>query len=125
MLRPLVPAPRGELSERGCEAVHRVFSVLRIGDVALHTVHREPAAERAAAPNLDRGADPLLARGRTDHAPVDALSTLAQGFRHPLGAINRGAFLVARDQKAERAAVLGAGADKRLGGRDDDREASL
>ena len=32
-----------ELGQRRREAVHRVVGELRIGDVALHAVHREPA----------------------------------------------------------------------------------
>ena len=40
---------RGEFGQRRREAVHRVLGQLRIGDVALHAVHGEPAARASRA----------------------------------------------------------------------------
>ena len=96
-----------QFGQRGRQHVHRVLRQLRIGDMTLHALHGQPAAERTAPSDLDGVADALLA-GRLAHdAPVDPLAALPEHLDHALGAIDRGAFLVAGDQERDGARCFG------------------
>ena len=90
----------------GAKRVHRILRELRIGDVALHAVHGEPAGSEPRRPILIVSPSCFLARGFADDAPVDLLAALAQRFDHALGAVDRRAFLVAGDQEGDGALVL-------------------
>jgi len=105
--------------------MHRVLRELGVSDVPLHAVYREPAAVGAAAADLDGVADLLLAGGLAHDAPVDALVPGDEGLHHLLGAIHRGAFLIARDEIGDRAFVLRVLANEGLGGGDHGGEAAL
>ena len=76
-----VPARRGELRQRRCEAMHRVVGELRIRDVSLRAMDGQPAGQRSAAPDLDRVAEDLVAARLADDAPVDALAARLRAFR--------------------------------------------
>src|SRR6185295_7074094 len=84
VLIALVPGARGELGQGRRESVHRILGELRIRNVPLHAMHREPAGERAATSDLDGVAELLLARRLADDAPVDLLTALAQRLDHLL-----------------------------------------
>ena len=120
-----VPFSRREFGECRRERVHRIFGLMRIGHVALHAVHGEAARERTAATDLDGVADGLFARGFADDAIVDAFAAGVEGLDDALGAIDRGAFFVAGDQKCDRAAVARMGADEFFGGGDHGRETAF
>jgi hypothetical protein len=51
-----------QLGERRRKAVHGILGEMRVGDVALHAVHGEPARQGAATADLDRVAE--LGRAR-------------------------------------------------------------
>ena len=109
----------------GAKVCTGILGELRIGDVTLHAMHRQAAGQRAAAADLDRVAEFLLARRFADDAPVDLLTALAQRFDHLLGAVDRGAFLVAGDQVGDRALVLRVRLHEVFGGRDHGGERAL
>ena len=88
------------------EALDRVVGKMRIGDMALHAGHLQPAVQAAAPPDLDGLAEPR-GIGRLAHqAMVEALALLRHPFEHLAGAVDGGAFLVAGDEKADRAVDL-------------------
>src|SRR6185503_18748401 len=82
--------------------------------------HDEPARERAAAAVLDRVAE-ALDRGRlADDAVVEPGALAHEPFADACGAIERGTFLVARDEQGDRARVARLRGDELLN-RDDHR----
>ena len=106
----VVELERLERGEHPRQLRHRIVGAVRVGDVALHAGHRDPHVDRAAPADLDDVAEPRL-RGRLadqDHVGPDA------ALRHPLHqrrrAVGRRAFLVAGDDQAERAGMLGTSA---------------
>ena len=101
-----VPAARGELGEGGDNRMDRIQGAIRVGDVALDALNGEAAGQRAATADAHGVAESLLARRLADHAVVDALPAFAQGVDDPARAVHRGAFLVARDDEADRARIL-------------------
>ena len=104
MLGALVPHAAGQLGQRGRERVHRILRQLRVGDVALHAVHRQPAAEGAAAADLDGVAeDALRSRARRRRTSRCARRVRASISHDALRAVHRRAFLVAGDQEGDRA----------------------
>ena len=99
-----------------------VGHALRVGDMALGPGHPERGAQRAAPPHLDDIAQPFLAAGLADEAPVDALAARAEDLDHPPRAVDGRAFLIARQEKRQRSARLGVGGEKPLRCRDHGRE---
>src|ERR1700731_4441659 len=125
MLGPLTPLATGEFGERRRERMHRILGELRVGDMPLHAMDGEAAAERAATTHLDGVADRGFARGLTYHAPIEALAPLAQQLRHTARPIDRRALLITRDQKCNRPLVIRMRPDELLGGGDHRRKSAL
>jgi hypothetical protein len=102
----------------------RIGRAVRIGDVPLGALDRDPAVDAAAAADLDHVAQPRRARGLADDAVVDDLALGGQHFDDLLGAVQRDAFLVAGDQEAQRTVRIVAG---EIGGdgADEGRDAAL
>ena len=99
----------GEAGDQPGQHRHRIGRPVRIGDMALFAVHRDPGVERAAPPDLDHVAQQML-RGRfADHAGVDDLALCHQGLNHPFGAMQGRALLVAGDQEGQAARHLAFG----------------
>ena len=122
---PLSQTRAASSASAGATRVHRVVGEVRIGDVTLDAVHGELARERAAPADLDRVAERVGAAGLADHAPVDLLAARFERFHHAPRAVDRRAFLVARQQERERAAVIGMRGDKALAGGHHRRESTL
>jgi hypothetical protein len=76
--------------------VDGVGHALRVGDMALGPGHLERGAQRATPPHLDDIAQPFLAAGLADEAPVDALAARAEDLDDPPYAVDSRAFLIAR-----------------------------
>ena len=103
----------GQTGDQSGQHRDRIGRTVRIGDMALFAVHRDPGVERAAPPDLDHVAQQML-RGRlADHAGVDDLALGHQGLDHPLGAVQGRALLVAGDQEGQAAGDLALGEDLR------------
>ncbi len=104
-LRP--SARRDQFRERRRERVHRIVGELRIGDVTLHAVHREAAGERPATAHLDRVAAVRSSlesarRRRTSRS----FRRAPRALPHAARAVDRWAFLVARDKERDRSAMV-------------------
>src|SRR5205823_3773497 len=82
------------------ERVHRVLGELRVGDMPLHAVDGEAAAQGAATTHLDGVADRDFARGLPHDAPIEALAPLAQDLRHTPRPIDRRTLLITRERVA-------------------------
>jgi len=99
--RSLIPLASGEFRQRRRQRVHRVLGELRIGDMPLHAVHGESAAQGASTSHLDvsRSRPPLEALPpRTSRGALPARAAVA-----PRAACHRPtALLVTRDQKGDR-----------------------
>ncbi len=86
----------------GAKPVDRVLGQVRIGDVALHALDGQLAAQRAAPAVLDHVAD-ALDRGRlTDDAVVEPFAALLQRVADDGRAVDDRAFLVAGEQQRDR-----------------------
>ncbi len=85
----------------------RIVGHVRIGDVALRPLHRDPHVDRSAPADLHHIAEPGAARRLPDQAVI---GNVPLGF-HPLeqapGAEHGGPFLVAGDDEADRALLRG------------------
>ncbi len=88
------------------ERVDRVVDLERIGDVPLHAADRHDAGQAAAAADLDRVAELRRARRLADDAVLKRLAAPRQRLHHLQRAVVGRAFLVARDQEADRAREL-------------------
>src|SRR5437899_1937468 len=71
--------------------------------MALHAPDREPAAHAAAPADLDHLPQPLWIGRLADDAGVEFLAAFLEPAQHRLGAVDRGPFLIAGDEKADRA----------------------
>ncbi len=125
VLIAVIPGSRGELGERGRHGVNRIVRELRIRDVPLHAVHREPPAQAPPAADLDGVAEQALARRLSHQAPVDGLVAAAQHLDHAASAVDRGSLLVAGDQKRDAAGMSGIPGDEFLAGGHHRGEAAL
>jgi hypothetical protein len=120
-----VPGGGGKFGERGQRLVDGVARELRVGHVALDAAHRELATERAAAAVFDHVAAALHRGGLADDAPVEPLAARAQVLDHDLGAIDRRAFLVAREQQGDLQMRLRRGGEEFLDGDDEGGDRGL
>ena len=86
------------------QAMHRIVGAMRIGDVALRAVHGELGVQAAAPADLHHVAE-LHRTGRlADDAEIGDLAVGLHPLQHAHRAVYCGAFFVARDQQADRAA---------------------
>ncbi len=85
--------------------------------MALAAVHGQPPRKRTAPADAYGVAECLLAGGFADQAVVDALAALVQHLDDATRAVDRRAFLVARDQEGDRSIVFAIGGHEFLGGR--------
>src|SRR5208337_3023789 len=76
---------------------------MRVGDVALTAMQRQPPGQRAAPADLDRVAERLRAGRLADQAMIKALALRQRPVDELFRPVDRGAFLVAGDEKADRA----------------------
>src|SRR5680860_1469842 len=81
---------------------------MRIGDMALHAAHGQPAIQAAAPPDLDGVADTLGIGRLADQAVIGAVPVGLHPGEHLAGAVDPGSFLVAGDEQADRAVDLAA-----------------
>ncbi len=95
-----VPVGGGEFGQRRGQHVHGVARQVWVGDVALHALHGELAAERAAAAVFDGVAGLPLGRGLAHDAPVEPLATALQLVADHHGAVVGWAFFVGGEQKS-------------------------
>jgi hypothetical protein len=86
-------------------AIARIGMLARFADRPCGPARRDREADlHGAAPaDLDRVAGARGRGGFADHAMIETLAFLLQPIEHRLGAVDAGAFLVARDEKADRA----------------------
>src|SRR5690242_19813331 len=92
--------------------------------MALRAAHGDARIERAAATDLDRIAGANLRRRFADDAMVEPLSFLGKPAEHLRSAVDRDAFFVAGDEKADRTVRL-ASCEKSLRGGDKGRDRRL
>lgn len=71
--------------------------------MSLNTLDDEIAGEAAAAAIFDHIAQFEGTGWLTDQGPGDLFIALFQGVYHPGGAVDKGAFFIAGDQKSDRA----------------------
>ena len=83
----------------------RVIRQMRIGDMPLRPLHFEPDVDRTAATDLHHIAQPVDAGGFTDEAQIGLVPRFAHEVDQRAGAVERGAFLVAGDDEADRAGL--------------------
>src|SRR6185437_13283594 len=81
---------------------------MRIGDVALNAIDMERTRQGSAAADLDAIAERLDIARLAEHAMVECLPTLRQPWQQLDGAVDGDVFLVAGDQKRNRARAIGA-----------------
>src|ERR1019366_9893847 len=94
---------------QGIEQTHEfwkgIVRFLGVGGMALPSLDDERPVERAAPPNLDRVAERVSACRFADDAMVEALAFFIGPAQKFFRAIDRRAFLVAGDEKTDRALV--------------------
>src|SRR3989344_2528591 len=90
-------------------SVSAVAGQLRVGNVPLNTAHRELATERAAPPVLDHVTRFFDGGGFSHDAVIELFTTRLELLDHDLGAVHRGAFLVAGQKKSQRDLRIGRG----------------
>ena len=95
----------GQGAEQSHELWNRIVRSLGKGGMALAALDNERAVERAAPADLDRVAEPLKARWFADDAMVEVFAFPVSPAQEFFGAIDGRAFLVAGDEKADRASV--------------------
>src|ERR1019366_3054967 len=105
MRRALVERRGGQGIEQTHEFWKGIVRLLGVGGMTLPSLDDERAIERAAPSNLDRVAERLSARRFADDAMVEALAFVVSPAQELFGAIDRRAFLVAGDEKTDRALV--------------------
>ena len=120
MLGAVVERRRNQGVQAGDEPVRRVVDAVRIGDMALHAVDRQPAGHAAAPADLDHVAERIGRSRLADDAGVEALRRVPQPSQHLFRAVDRDPLLVAGDQQADRAGeAVAARRHKPLGGGDE------
>ena len=77
---------------------------MRVGDVALHPIHRQPDVDRTAPPDLHHVAQPVDRSGLPHEAQVGDRICCADVIDKSAGAVKGRAFLVAGDDEADGAA---------------------
>lgn len=96
-----VPFDRHQLGQSRCQPMDRIFGQLRVGDVTLHTLHRELAAHAATAPVFDHVARALHRGGFAHDAPVQTFTPGFQGLADLDRAVQRRAFFIAGEQEGD------------------------
>src|SRR5260221_3142232 len=91
-----------------CQSTNWIVGALRIGDVTLLARDDQVAVERTAPANFDGVAEFILIAWLAQDAVIKALAVLSRPFQKLGRAIDRDAFLVAGDQKRNRAFWLAA-----------------
>src|ERR1700674_1402969 len=97
-----------EARENLDDALYRIASKMRIGDVALHAAHLQRAVQAAAPSDLDRLAETLGVGRLPDQAVIGALAFLLHPGEHLARAVDGRPLLVASDEQADRAVELAA-----------------
>src|SRR5947209_12165266 len=82
---------------------HRIRRAMRISHMALHAVDDQRARQRAAPPDLDAVAELLDIAGLAQHAMIEFLAARRGPLQKFYGTVDRDVFLIARDQKRDRA----------------------
>ena len=90
MRRAAVEFGRGQRVQHRHQPVGGVVGELRIGGVALHPMHGEPAGQAAAPADLDHVAERGGRSRLADDAGVERLAARRQPFQHLLGAVDAG-----------------------------------
>src|SRR5664280_863727 len=120
-----VPFDADELREQRRGDMDRISREVRIGDMPLHADDAELAGEGASPAVLDHVAE-ADHRGRlADDAVVERRPLRDEPVADTCRAIDRRAFLVAGDEKADAAAVIGRRPDELFGGDDHRRDRAL
>ena len=125
VLVAVVPPRRGKLGDRRRHQVDRIAREMRIGDVALHALHRQRPRQRPAAAVLDHVAKPVDRRRFADDAVIDRLTLRREALDDANRAVDRRAFLVGREQHGNGAGCIGMRGDKGFDGGDEGRHRAL
>src|SRR5438067_7299635 len=99
---------RLERGDQRDQAADRIVGALGIGDVTLPPADDQDAVERTAAPGLDGVAEHLDIARLAENAMIERFAALGRPVEQLDRAIDRHAFLIAGDQKRDRAARLAA-----------------
>ena len=94
----LVQRLGAQLGHKRSKRGNRIDGFLRIAHMPLHAGHRHLEIDRAAPAYLQRVAGMGHAGGLAHHAMIDAFAPRFQPCQQFRGAVDGGAFLVARDQ---------------------------
>ena len=105
----------GEAPEHGQKARDGIVGKVGIRDVALRAGDGQRCVEAAAAPDLGHLAEPRRVGRLADQAGIDDLAAPAHPLEHLDRTVHGRAFLIARDQQAERAGKRAAAAAKEAG----------
>ncbi len=103
MRRARVEFMRGERRDDARDDRRGIFGAMRIGDMALLADDANAAIERAAPPDLDRVAERRDIRRLADDAMIELFAARPRPVEQLHRAVDRRAFLVAGDEKGERA----------------------
>ena len=115
-LIPPIPLRRDQLRQRRHRPVNRIIRQMRIGDVALHTVHRQIGGNRAASAILYHVTDDFRAGRFADQAIVQAFATRHQPFNHFNRAVGTTGLFIRGNHKGEAAPMIGTHRHKTFGG---------
>ena len=94
-------------AHRRPEPPQRIVGDVRIGDVALRAMQRQPPGQRAAPAVLDRVAERCDAGRLADDAMVEGFAARQRPVEQLRRAVDRRPLLVAGDEKADRARERG------------------
>ena len=116
MRRARIERRGGQGSEQRHEFWNGIVRPRRVSGMALAALDDERAIKRAAPANLDRVAEHFGARRLADDAMIETLALVISPAQEFFGAIDRRAFLVAGDEKPDRALGQSSSRDKGAGG---------
>src|SRR6516165_1911527 len=98
MLRAGIERRRDQGLDQFHQMRDRVIGALRIGDMALFALRDQRAIQRTAPADLDHIAQMVWVRRLADEAMVETLAALIGPAQKLVGAIDRRAFLIARNE---------------------------
>ena len=104
---PFVQLKRINLGENLAKLGDRIVRIVRIGDMALHAVHRDPHIDRTAPSDFHHVAEPVDRCRLADEAEVRDNTALGHQIHYRDGAEPRRAFFVPGDDQADRAEIIG------------------
>src|SRR5579883_3373108 len=107
MLAAFIEGLRLQERKRLDERWQRIFRFLRISRMALNTSHPKLGAERTSAANLDGIPYKDLGSAFAEDAAVGLLCSSTKPVNDLFCAVNRRAFLIGGDKKADRSAEIG------------------